>query len=151
SFVVEALPEAVVKGLSAPVSAFRVVRERMVESRFAARVGEAVAPMVGRDEDLAILMRQWRLGADGEGQAVVVAGEAGMGKSRLLRALRDELAQEATVILYQGSPFHTGTPLWPAAQQLVLAAGFLPADDAAGRLAKLAELLRLTIDDEAEQ
>jgi class 3 adenylate cyclase/tetratricopeptide (TPR) repeat protein len=151
SFVVEALHEAAVKGLSAPVSAFRVVGERMVESRFAARVGEAVAPMVGRDEDLALLMRQWRLAADGEGQAVVVAGEAGMGKSRLVQALRDGLAQDApTVILYQGSPFHTGTPLWPAAQQLALAAGFLPADDAAGRLAKLAELLRLAIDDEAE-
>jgi predicted ATPase/class 3 adenylate cyclase len=152
SFVVEALHEAEVKGLPAPVSAFRVVGERMVESRFAARVGDALAPMVGRDEDLAILMRQWRLAAGGEGQAVVVAGEAGMGKSRLLQALRDELAQEApTSIIYQGSPFHTGTPLWPAAQQLALAAGFLPADDSGGRFAKLAELLRLTIDDEAEQ
>jgi class 3 adenylate cyclase/tetratricopeptide (TPR) repeat protein len=151
SFIVEALDRAAVKGMPAPVSAFRVVAERVVESRFAARVGEAVAPMVGRDEDLALLMRQWRLASDGEGQAVVVAGEAGIGKSRLVQALRDRLAQETpTVLLYQGSPFHTGSPLWPTTRQLALAAGFAPADDAAGRLTKLAELFRQAVADEDE-
>jgi predicted ATPase/energy-coupling factor transporter ATP-binding protein EcfA2 len=131
-----------VKGLAEPVPAFAVLGERTVESRFASRTGQTVAPMVGRDEELALLLRQWREAAAGEGRAVLVVGEAGIGKSRLAEALREAvLPERPTVLVYQGSPFHADSPLWPVARQLALAARFATADDAATRRAKLARIV----------
>ena len=91
-------------------------------SRPAGRAG--LPPMVGRDQELALVLERWRQAAAGEGQAVLLVGEAGIGKSRLVRAVLDALAgEEHAVLRYQCSPHHTGTALWPVAQQLGLAAG----------------------------
>jgi len=141
-FVVESLGAPALKGLAEPVAAFRVRRERVVESRFASRAGERVLPLIGRDGELGLLLGQWRQAVAGEGRAVLVTGEAGIGKSRLVRALREAvLPDRPTVLLYQGSPLHADSPLWPVAQQLAFAARFEPADDPAHRRAKLAQLV----------
>lgn len=76
-FAVESLGTRSVKGLAEPVRVFRVVGERALESRFASRAGESVAPMVGREAELALLLRHWREAVAGEGRAVLVVGEAG--------------------------------------------------------------------------
>jgi class 3 adenylate cyclase len=141
-FVVESLGAPALEGLAEPVSAFRVGRERAVESRFASRVGERVLPLIGRDGELGLLLGQWRQAVAGEGRAVLVVGEAGIGKSRLVRALREAvLPDRPSVLLYQGSPLHADSPLWPVAQQLAFAARFESADDPANRRAKLAKIV----------
>ena len=93
-------------------------------SRFEARRSGRPLPMVGRDQELALVLERWRQAAAGEGQAVLLVGEAGIGKSRLVRAVLDAVAgEEHTALRYQCSPHHTGTALWPVTQQLGLAAG----------------------------
>ena len=102
------------KGFAKPVTAFTVEGERTVASRFEARSSSAVLPMVGRDQELALLLDRWALAKAGEGQGVLLVGEAGIGKSRIARALMDALATEShTRIRYQCSPYHQGSALWP--------------------------------------
>jgi predicted ATPase len=99
--------------------------------------------MVGRDQELALVLERWRQAVAGEGQAVLLVGEAGIGKSRLVQATLDAIAMDDHLALrYQCSPLHTGTALWPVAQQLGVAAGLLPADTEAAKLDKLEALLR---------
>ena len=83
------------KGFAEPVRASRVARRAPAEGRFEAhRRGPASLPMVGRDQELALLLERWRQAEAGEGQVVLLVGEAGIGKSRLARALRDAVAAE---------------------------------------------------------
>jgi class 3 adenylate cyclase/predicted ATPase len=142
-FVLRAFGPRRLKGFASPVSGFRVLGERPADSRFEARRPGSPPPMVGRDQELALLLERWRQAQAGEGQAVLLVGEAGIGKSRLVRATLDALAgDEVTVLRYQCSPHHTGTALWPVARQLAHAAGIEPADTEAAKLDKLKALLR---------
>jgi class 3 adenylate cyclase len=126
-FALEALPALDLKGVETPVVAHTVRGERTSESRFAARAGGAVTPMVSRDEELSLLVRHWRLATAGEGQAVLILGEAGIGKSRLLLALEQATTLHRPVVMrYQCSPFHRHSAFWPLARQLAIAAGPIP-------------------------
>ena len=139
------------KGFAHPVGGFQVLGERPAGSRFEARRSGRPLPMVGRDQELALVLERWRQAAAGEGQAVLLVGEAGIGKSRLVRAVLDAVAgEEHAALRYQCSPHHTGTALWPVAQQLGLAAGLEPADTEAARLDKLEALLRQGAEDVGE-
>ncbi len=130
------------KGFARPLEAFRVTGERPAGSRFEARRPGALAAMVGRDQELALVLERWRRAAVGEGQAVLLVGEAGIGKSRLTRAALDAVEGEEHVALrYQCSPYHTGTALWPITRQLGFAAGIGPNDSEAVKLDKLDALL----------
>ena len=139
------------KGFAQPVSGFHVLGERPAGSRFEARRSGRPPPMVGRDRELALVLERWRQAAAGEGQAVLLVGEAGIGKSRLVRAVLDAIAGEEHVALrYQCSPHHTGTALWPVARQLGFAAGLAPADTEAAKFDKLEALLRQGVEDVGE-
>ena len=130
------------KGIGEPVRAFAVVGERPLESRFEARSGPALLPMVGRDQELALLLERWAQAKAGEGQGVLLVGEAGIGKSRIAAALLDALAEEPHVrVRYQCSPYHTDSALWPVIQQLSHAAGWSADDPIEARLDKLEALL----------
>ena len=84
-----------------------------------------LTPLVGRDEEIALLLRRWQQAKDGEGHVVLLSGEPGIGKSRLVREVRARLADEPHVrLLYQCSPHHTTSPLHPLIEQLERAAGF---------------------------
>ena len=134
-------PQAL-KGIADPVEAFAVLGTRALESRFEARSGPIVPPMVGRDQELALLLERWAQARAGEGQGVLLTGEAGIGKSRIVRALLDAIASELhTRIRYQCSPYHAQSALWPVIQQLTHAAGIAAADAADARLDKLEALL----------
>ena len=136
------------KGIAEPVQVFSVRGERLVETRFAARQGQGLATLVGRDQELALLVDFWRKVKAGEGQMVELTGEAGIGKSRIVRALVDSLTGEQYLRLsFQCSPYHTDSPLYPAIQQLTLAAGFEAQDTPEEKLDKLEKLLRLAQDD----
>jgi class 3 adenylate cyclase/predicted ATPase len=137
------------KGMTQPVRAFTVVGERQLESRFAARAGSAsMTPIVGREQELALLRERWQQAKVGEGQMVLLGGEAGIGKSRITEALVQEVRSEPhTRIRYQCSPYHSDSAFWPVVQQLVAAAGFVAGDSVETRLDKLEALLGLGVDE----
>jgi class 3 adenylate cyclase/predicted ATPase len=130
------------KGFAEPLAVWRAVGEGRTEGRFEARQTAGLTPLVGRDEEVALLLRRWRQVRDGEGQVVLLSGEPGIGKSRLVRELRDHLADEPHIrLLYQCSPHHTTSPLHPMIEQLERAAGFERNDSPEVKLAKLEALL----------
>ncbi|RAI03532.1 adenylate cyclase [Acuticoccus sediminis] len=129
------------KGFADPIAAHHVIGARDCETRFEVLHPGVPPPMVGRDQELALVMDRWKRARGGEGQAVLVVGEAGIGKSRLIQAVYDALANEKPVCLrYQCSPLHQGIELWPVVQHILRAAGIAPSDDAEAKRGKLARL-----------
>jgi class 3 adenylate cyclase/tetratricopeptide (TPR) repeat protein len=129
------------KGLSRPVSAWQVCREASVESRFAA-IRAGGMPLIGRAHEMGLMRERWHLARQGEGQILTVTGEAGIGKSRVIEALQQELAAEAHArINLQCSPYHSDSALYPVIQYLNRAAGLAPADPLDVRTEKLRALL----------
>jgi DNA-binding winged helix-turn-helix (wHTH) protein/predicted ATPase len=118
--------------------AARVVRESRVEGRYEALRGSNHPPMIGRDEELALLLRRWHRAASGDGQVALVAGEPGIGKSRLVAALQGSIgAQPHTRVRHYCSPHLRDSALHPVIAQLERAAGFERDDSVAMRLGKL--------------
>ena len=131
-----------IKGFAEPVAAFRVEGEGSAHGRFEALHGQRLTPLIGRDHELAMLLERWNWAKDGDGQVVLIAGEAGIGKSRLLHALREKLADEPHIaISHLCSAYHTNSALHPIVAQLQRAAGFASHDEPADRLTKLEALL----------
>jgi class 3 adenylate cyclase len=114
-FELDALEACLLKGIDEPVPLFAVRAERLLESRFAARAGgPSMMPIVGREQELALLRERWQQAKAGEGQMVLLGGEAGIGKSRITEALVQELGEEPHIsIRYQCSPYHGDSTLWP--------------------------------------
>jgi class 3 adenylate cyclase/tetratricopeptide (TPR) repeat protein len=134
-----------IKGFPAAVHAHRVLRSSVVESRFEALHGAALTPLVGRDEEVELLLRRWQRARSGSGQIVLLSGEPGIGKSRLTATLLDEIAGEPhTRLRYFCSPYHTDSALFPLIAQLERAAGFERDDDPPAKLIKLDALLART-------
>ena len=139
-----------VKGIVGPVPAWQVLGPSAVESRFEALRGSAMTPLVGRDDELDLLLRRWARAKAGDGQVVLVSGEPGIGKSRITAALEERLYAEPHIRLrYFCSPYHQDSALYPFIDQLGRASGFLRDDPPEARLKKLAALLaRATPPDE---
>jgi class 3 adenylate cyclase len=129
-----------VKGIAEPVHAWAALRASSVESRFEA-LRAATTPLVGRDEEVALLMRRWELAKAGNGQIVLISGEPGIGKSWIAETIVERLTVEPHIRLrYFCSPHHQDSALYPAISQLARAAGFQREDTAEGRLDKLGAL-----------
>jgi len=130
------------KGVAAPTRAFAVLRARSVESRFEALHAGGLTPLVGREEEIEILLRRWAKAKNGEGQVALVSGEPGIGKSRLATTILERLAGEPhTRLRYFCSTQHTDSALYPIIGQMERAARLLREDDAKTRLDKLDDLL----------
>ncbi len=130
------------KGFAEPLAAFRVEGEGRAEGRFEALRGASLTPLIGREHELGILLERWAWAKDGDGQMVLISGEPGIGKSRLLGALREALAGEPHLTLsHFCSPYHANSALHPMIAQLERAAGFAPHDQAGDKLLKLEALL----------
>jgi class 3 adenylate cyclase/predicted ATPase len=141
-FDLEDLGEHMLKGIVEPVRAFRVLAARPVVDRFEATHGTRITPLVGRESELALLLDRWQQAMEGRGQVLVLRGEAGMGKSRVVRAFRERIAAEGpSWVQYQCSPFFTNTAFYPVMEQLKRAAGFGDDDSSEVRLDKLERLL----------
>jgi class 3 adenylate cyclase len=133
------------KGVAAPVRAWAALRQASVESRFEALHAAGMTALVGREEEIELLLRRWSRSKSGEGQVVLLSGEAGIGKSRLTAVLLDRLATEAhTHLRYFCSPHHTDSAFYPIIGQLERAAGFAHDDTPQARLDKLDALLTQT-------
>ncbi|MBD3662596.1 ATP-binding protein [Sulfitobacter aestuariivivens] len=142
TYKLTSIGEQELKGMSTPLEAFVVVGETSVESRFAARQSGALTPIVGRDREIELMLERWALAKSGQGQMVIVSGEAGIGKSRITRAVIDEVGKDDhTRITYQCSPYHADSAFYPVVQQIAFASGFTSADGLDTRLDKLEALL----------
>ena len=133
------------KGVAAPIRTYAALRESMQESRFEALHAGGLTALVGREEEAELLLRRWAKAKAGEGQVVLLSGEAGIGKSRLAAALLERLVGEPHVRLrYFSSPQHTDSAFHPIIGQMERAAGLAREDDAKTRLDKLDALLALS-------
>jgi class 3 adenylate cyclase/predicted ATPase len=133
------------KGIAGPVRAFSALRACSVESRFEAMHPGGLTALVGRDEELELLLRRWARAKTDEGQVVLLSGEAGIGKSRLTAALMERLTAEPhTRLRYFCSPQHTDSAFYPIIGQFERAAGFAHGDTPQTKLDRLDALLAQT-------
>ncbi len=141
-FDCEPVDPGALKGFDGPVAAWRVLRECSMQSRFEALRSANLAPLVGRAEELELLLRRWQQAKEGEGRVVLLSGEPGIGKSRLTAALHERLADETpTALRYFCLPHTQGSALHPVISQLQHAAGFAPDETPAAKRDKLDLLL----------
>jgi predicted ATPase/class 3 adenylate cyclase len=139
------------KGIVEPVELWRVDSDKTIESRFEAIHARTLTPFIGREHETALLVERWEQAKSGEGQVVLLSGEAGIGKSRIVQMLRDRIADENhTRLQYQCSAHYSSTALYPFIGQLERAAGFEPEDVAEAKLKKIERLLALSTDTPTE-
>jgi class 3 adenylate cyclase len=144
-FELEDLGAQNLKGVGGPVRAWAALRPASVESRFEALHASGLTELVGREEELELLHRRWSKAKTGEGQVVLLSGEAGIGKSRLTAALLERLAGEPhTRLRYFCSPQHTDSAFYPIISQMERAAGFVHDDSPQATLDKLDATLAQT-------
>ena len=133
------------KGIAGPTRAFAALRASSAEGRFEALHGSGLTDLVGREEELELLLRRWAKAKIGEGQVVLLSGEAGIGKSRLTAALLERLATEPhTRLRYFCSPQHTDSAFYPVIGQMERAAGFAHDDTPQTKLDKFDAMLAQT-------
>ena len=133
------------KGIAGPVPAWAALRASSAEGRFDALHASGLTELVGREEELEILLRRWSKAKTGEGQVVLLSGEAGIGKSRLTAALLEHLASEPhTRLRYFCSPQHTDSAFYPIISQTERAAGMAHDDTTQAKLDKLDAVLAQT-------
>ena len=144
-FELEDLGPKDLKGIAGPAHAWAALRPASVESRFDALHASGLTELVGREEELDLLLRRWSKAKNGEGQVVLLSGEAGIGKSRLTAALLERIATEPqTRLRYFCSPQHSDSAFYPIIGQMERAAGVAHGDTAQAKLDKLDMMLAKT-------
>ena len=142
-FKLEVLDEVTLKGMPDTMQCYRVIAEGGARTRLEAVAASALTPFVGRKEELSLLENRWRQAKEGELRLVYVSGEAGIGKSRLIKSLRDSIKREPNHrLLYFGSPYHQNSAFAPIIDQLRRAFGFVHTDTDHDRIIKLKKTLR---------
>ena len=141
-FDLEDLGAKDLKGIAEPARTWAALRASSVASRFEALHATGLTALVGREEELELLLRRWSKAKTGEGQVVLLSGEAGIGKSRLTAAVLEHLADEPhTRLRYFCSPQHTDSALYPIVSQMERAAGLKLDDTSQAKLDKLDAVL----------
>ena len=142
SFEYEDMGEQALKGVAQPIRAYRVVGVSGAISRFEAATQKGLTPLVGREQELGLLLEHWALAQDGEGQVVLLSGEPGIGKSRILTALLGRLeAQSVQALRFQCSPYYVNSALWPSIDNFERALKFGRSESPESRLEKLEALI----------
>jgi class 3 adenylate cyclase/predicted ATPase len=132
-----------VAGISYPVHVWQVLGASQIGSRFEA-LRVASTPLIGREEEIALLMRRWERAKAGDGSVVMIVGEPGIGKSRIAQTLLEQMGEEPhTRLRFFCSPHHQNSALYPSITQLEQAAGFRREDTTEIRLDKLVAVLAL--------
>ncbi len=137
-FELRALPPAVLKGFDDPVNCWALIGERLSKDRFQALYGRRLSPFVGRSSELQWLRDHWGYACEGEGQVVLLSGDAGIGKSRLVLALEEVLhLPDRQTIRLQCSALHRQSPFYPLIRELEQTAAFQRQDSGETRLQKV--------------
>jgi class 3 adenylate cyclase/tetratricopeptide (TPR) repeat protein len=140
AFACQELGTHAIEGVPTPVQVFRVVGERDPQSRVEA--GGGLTTLVGREEELGLLLEHWGRAKDGQGQVVVLSGEAGVGKSRLVQVVRDRVAGEGHICVeWRSSPYHQQSPFYPVIAYLRRLLRWRSEETPAAKLRKLEALL----------
>jgi class 3 adenylate cyclase len=143
-FEYQDLGTAALKGLAEPVPAWQVLSANRTLGQFEA-LRSGLTPLVGREEEIELLLRRWTQAKVGSGKVVLITAEPGVGKSRLAEALAAQVASEPHIRLrWFCSPYHQDNALYPVIAQMERAAGFVHGDTPDARLAKLQALLNAT-------
>jgi class 3 adenylate cyclase len=142
SFDYEDLGELTLKGIAKPTHGYRIIGVSETASRFEAATQRGLTPLVGRDHEIGLLLERWKLAQDGEGQVVLVSGEPGMGKSRILSALRGRLEELGTQSLrFQCSPYYVNSAFWPIIDNFERTLKFAPDEQQQSKLDKLEAMI----------
>jgi len=142
-FDTEELPPKTLEGFDAPIRLYRIVSERRDISRFEAKRSDSQLLFVGRREELAMLQSCWTSACASRGNAVLVTGEAGVGKSRFLEEVLERTAtSKPTVVQFQCSPFHSNSTFYPIIERLNALVGFTSLDDPQKRRERLDNMVR---------
>jgi class 3 adenylate cyclase/predicted ATPase len=142
SFDYEDLGERTLKGIQQATHAHQVVGISEATSRFEAAHSEILTPLVGRDLELGLLMDRWARAREGEGQVVLLGGEPGIGKSRILSTLREKLEDEgAKAMRFQCSPYYVNSAFWPSIDNLERTLKFTRTEPVESKLDKLESLV----------
>jgi class 3 adenylate cyclase/predicted ATPase len=141
-FECQELGPQTLKGISTPQSVYRVVHESAARSRFEVAVRTGLTPLVGREEELGLLRRHWEQAQAGEGHVVLLSGEPGIGKSRLMQTLKEQASAEgATCIEFRCSPYHQNSAFYPILDHLQRLLQFAPHEPYQAKLTKLQQAL----------
>ena len=142
SFEYADLGQHALKGIAQPIRAWRIVGVSDAASRFEAAARSGLSPLVGREQEIGLLTERWHLAREGEGQVVLLSGEPGIGKSRILDALRERLQDQVKATLrLQCSPYHVDSPLYPTIDTLERTLRFGRDEPASSKLDKLERLM----------
>ncbi|MFT5111002.1 MAG: hypothetical protein ACI8P9_000313 [Parasphingorhabdus sp.] len=140
-----------IKGISEPLASWRVIEPINVESRFDANRKSGLTPLVGREQEIGLLLERWQQAKEGDEQVVLLSGEAGIGKSRIAETILQQAAEdEAVELLYQRSPYYSNTALHPVIERLERMAKFELDDSNEIKLEKLEALLGQEITDASD-
>jgi TOMM system kinase/cyclase fusion protein len=130
------------KGLSQPIELYQALQESGVQSRFEVAVSKGLTPLVGREQEVGLLFQRWEQAKEGEGQVVLLSGEAGIGKSRLVQVLKEHVeGQSHTRIESRCSPFYQNSALYPVIYHLQRLLGLTREDSLEEKLVKLENAL----------
>ncbi|OUL99177.1 AAA family ATPase [Variovorax sp. JS1663] len=142
SFDYEDLGEQALKGIARPVHVYGIAGVSEAASRFEAATLEGLTPLIGREQEIGLLLERWSLAQDGEGQVVMLSGEPGIGKSRILNAFRERVeSQGAKALNFQCSPYYVNSAFWPSANNFERGLKFAPDESPESRLDKLEGLI----------
>jgi predicted ATPase len=118
-FVCASMGPQMLKGIAEPIEVYRVLGENAVHSRFELATRGGLIRLVGREEEIALLRKRWEQTKEGQGQVVLLSGEPGIGKSRLVQELSEQVVREGyTRLEFRASPYHQNTAYYPVIEHL---------------------------------
>ena len=144
-FTCQVLGAHALKGVEEPLRVYQLLAESGAQTRLDAVAPRGLTPMVGREQELGLLLERWTQSTEGHGQVVLLSGEAGIGKSRLIEVLRERVGREgATWLTFRCSPYHTNSALYPVITHLQRMLQFRPEETPAEQLERLEHALQST-------
>lgn len=135
------LGKKLIKGYVEPVQIWQVQQKRLIAQRFGRQTNKQLIPLIGREEELTLLTSCWQRACKNEGQVVLLSGEAGIGKTRLIDALLEKINEPHQLLKFYCSPYHSQSPLHPYLANLMWEARISPTDDEQFQYLKLKELV----------
>ena len=144
-FTCQALGEHALKGVEEPLRVYQLLAESGAQTRLDVVTTRGWTPLVGREQEVGLLLERWTQSTEGHGQVMLLSGEAGIGKSRLVEVLRERVGREGTTWLtFRCSPYHTNSPLYPVITHLQRVLQLRPEETPAEQLERLERALQAT-------